>query len=178
VDNNSILYFLPARYFNEEEFSITKNLLEKNNYKSFVASDTWNMCIGSTGKIYKPDLRLENINVNNFTGFILIGGYGAKDYQNNSRLHKILNDFNNCGKIIAAICVAPIILVGAGLLNGKTATCFPEVKIELIKPDIIYKDIPVVVSKNIITANGAKASSEFAESILFLLKKRFDGQYN
>jgi protease I len=172
VNNNSILYFLPARYFNEEEFFITKNLLEKNNFKSFTASDARDMCEGTAGKKFKPDLRLENINANNFAGIVLIGGYGAKDYMNNSRLHKILNDFNKSNKIIAAICIAPIILAAGGLLNGKSATCFPEVKQDLIKPDINYKDLPVVVAKNIITANGPKASFEFAESILVLLNKQ------
>ncbi len=172
MNNNSILYFLPARYFNEEEFFITKNLLEKNNFKSFTASDARDMCEGTAGKKFKPDLRLENINANNFAGIVLIGGYGAKDYMNNSRLHKILNDFNKSNKIIAAICIAPIILAAAGLLNGKSATCFPEVKQDIIKTDIDYKDLPVVVAKNIITANGPKASFEFAESILVLLNKQ------
>lgn len=172
MNNNSILYFLPARYFNEEELFITKGTLEKNNYKSFIASDTWDMCEGSNGKKYKPDLKLENIHANNFAGFVLIGGYGAKDYQNNSRLHKILNDFNDCGKVIAAICIAPLILVGAGLLRCQSATCFPEVKLDFVRPDIDYKDQPVVVSKNIITARDPKASFEFAESILSLLNKR------
>jgi protease I len=172
VNNNSILYFLPARYFNEEEFFITKSLLEKNNFKSFTASDTWDMCEGVTGKKFKPDLRLENINANNFTGIVLIGGYGAKDYRNNARLHKILNDFNKSNKVIAAICIAPVILAAAGLLNGKSATCFAELKQDLIKPEIDYKDLPVVVAKNIITANGPIASFEFAESILFLLNKQ------
>ena len=171
MNNNSILYFLPARYFNEEEFFITKNLLEKNNIKSFTASDTWDMCEGANGKKFKPDLRLENINSNNFAGIVLIGGYGAKDYQNNSKLHKKIKEFNINNKIIAAICIAPVILAAAGLLTGKCATCFPEVKQELLKPGIDYKDLPVVVSKNIITANGPKASMEFAESILFLLNK-------
>jgi len=172
VNNNSILYFLPAKYFNEEEFFITKNLLEKNNFKSFTSSDTRDMCEGTSGKKFKPDLRLENINANNFSGIVLIGGNGAKDYKNNSKLHKILNDFNKSNKIVAAICVAPVILAAAGLLNGKSATCFPEVKQDLIKPDIDYKDLPVVAAKNIITANGPKASFEFAETILLLLNKR------
>lgn len=172
MNNNSILYFLPARYFNEEEFFITKDLLEKNNYKSFVTSDTWNMCEGSNGKKFKADLRLENLNANNFEGFVLVGGNGAKDYINNSKLHKILNDFNNCDKIIAAICIAPLILAGAELLNGKSATCFPDVKQDFIKHGINYTDLPVVISKNIITANGPKASFEFAESILLALNKQ------
>jgi putative intracellular protease/amidase len=68
--------------------------------------------------------------------------------------------------------VAPLILGGAGLLNGKSATCFPEVKPDFIRPGIDYKDQPVVVSKNIITARDPNASFEFAESILFLLNKR------
>ncbi|MDR3666634.1 MAG: DJ-1/PfpI family protein [Ignavibacteriaceae bacterium] len=172
MNNNSILYFLPARYFNEEEFFITKGVLEKNNYKSFTASDARDMCEGSNGKKFKADLRLENINANNFSGFVLIGGYGAKDYKNNFRLHKVLNDFNNSGKIIAAICIAPLILAAAGLLTGKSATCYPDVKQDLIKPDIDYKDLPVVITKNIITANSPKASFEFAESILLLLNKQ------
>lgn len=171
MNNYSILYFLPARYFNEQELFITKGILEKNNYKSFVASDTWDMCVGSDGRKFKPDLRLENIHANNFAGFVLIGGYGAKDYQNNFRLHKILNDFNKSAKVIAAICVAPLILVGAGLLNDKCATCFPEVRHYFVKSDVDYKDQPVVISHNIITAQSPKASFEFAESILFLLNK-------
>ena len=130
------------------------------------------MCEGTAGKKFKPDLRLENINANNFAGIVLIGGNGAKDYKNNSKLHKILNDFNKSNKIVAAICVAPVILAAAGLLNGKSATCFPEVKQDLMKPDIDYKDLPVVAAKNIITANGPKASFEFAETILLLLNKR------
>jgi protease I len=172
VNNNSILYFLPASYFNEEEFFITKNLLEKNGFKSFTASDTWNMCEGTNGKKFKPDLRIENINSNNFEGIVLIGGDGAKNYQYNSQLHKKINDFNKQNKIIGAICIAPIILAAAGLLNGRSATCFPEVKQDLLKPGIDYKDLPVIIDKKIITANGPAASIEFAESILFLLNKR------
>ncbi len=169
--NNSILYFLPAKHFNEEEFFITKNLLEKNGFNSFVTSDIRDFCVGSSGKKYRPDMKFENIHSNNFAGIILIGGYGAKEYWNNSRLHRILDEFNNSKKMIAAICFAPVILANAGLLNGKNATCHPDVKPDLSGTEIEFKDVPVVVSKNIITANGPKASFEFAESIIFILNK-------
>lgn len=170
--NNSILYFLPARYYNEEEFFITKAFLEKNKFKSFTVSDAINMCEGSNGKKYKADLRIENVNVSNFAGIVLIGGIGAKEYWNNSKLHKILRDFNNNKKIIAAICIAPVILANAGILNGKSGTCFPDVKQDFDRSDIIYKDLSVVLDRNVITANGPRASFEFAESILFMLNKQ------
>jgi protease I len=172
VNNISILYFLPAKYFNEEEFFITKSYLEKNGYKSFVASDSWGMCEGADGKKFRHDIQLENINAGNFAALVLVGGYGAKDYWNNPQLHKTLNDFNKQKKLVAAICMAPVILAKAGLLDGKNATCFPEVKQDLIRTGITYKDSPVVLDKNIITANGPKASYEFAESILFVLNKQ------
>lgn len=169
--NNSILYFLPANHFNEEEFFITKNLLEKNGFNSFVTSDVFDFCEGTNGRKFRTDMKIENVNPNNFAGIILTGGSGAKDYWNNTRLHRILNEFNNRKKAIAAICFAPVILANSGVLNGKNATCHPEVKQELIRPEIEYKDVPVVVSKNIITANGPKASFEFAESVIFVLNK-------
>ncbi|MDR3611805.1 MAG: DJ-1/PfpI family protein [Ignavibacteriaceae bacterium] len=172
MNNNSILYFLPALYFNEEEFFITKGFLEKNGYKSFIASDARNMCEGTNGKKFQADLRLENIRANNFAGVILIGGKGAKEYWNNTKLHKIINEFNTNKKIIGAICIAPVILANAGLLYGKRATCFYEVKQDLSQPFINYMEWPVVVDKNIITANGPKSSFEFAESILYMLNKQ------
>jgi protease I len=177
VNNNSILYFLPAKHFNEEEFFITKSIMEKNGFRSFVASDSVNLCEGTAGKKYKHDLRPENIHVCNFAAIILIGGQGARDYWNNSALHTILREFNKNKKVIAAICIAPVILANAGLLDGRSATCFPEVKPELIRPGIEYKDLPVVVSKNIITANGPKASFEFAESVIFVLTEQQRRKY-
>lgn len=169
--NNSILYFLPAKHFNEEEFFITKNLLEKNGFKSFVTSDKGDFCEGSNGRKFRPDMKLENVHPNNFAGIVLTGGYGAKDYWTNSRLQRILNEFNDSKKMVAAICFAPVILANAGLLNGKAATCHFEAKQDFSRPEIEFKDVPVVVTKNIITANGPKASFEFAESVIFVLNK-------
>ena len=169
--NNSILYFLPAKHFNEEEFFITKNLLEKNGFNSFVTSDANDFCEGANGRKFRPDMKFDNIHPNNFAGIVLTGGYGAKDYWNNTRLHRILNEFNNSKKIIAAICFAPVILANAGLLNGKSAVCHIDAKPDFIRSEIDYKDVSVVVSKNIITANGPKASFEFAESVIFVLNK-------
>ena len=169
--NNSILYFLPARHFNEEEFFITKNHLEKNGYNSFVTSDRGEFCEGAKGRKFRPDMKLENVHPNNFAGIILTGGHGAKEYWNDYRLHGILNEFNNSKKMIAAICFAPVILANAGIMNGKNATCHIDAKMEFTRPEIGYKDVPVVVSKNIITANGPKASFEFAESVIFVLNK-------
>ena len=61
--------------------------------------------------------------------------------------------------ILSAICAAPLVLGGLGLLQGKQATCYPGFEAYLGES---YIDGLVVESKNIITAKGPGLSSDFA----------------
>ncbi|MFA6598570.1 MAG: DJ-1/PfpI family protein [Ignavibacteriaceae bacterium] len=162
----SILFVLPKKNFNEEEFLTTKRILEKGGCKIFIASDAASFCEGKNGLKIKNDVSLFNINENSFGGIVFIGGNGVKEYWNNQILHKTARKFFEKKKITAAICSAPVILANAGILKNIAATCYPDDKGELIKAGVEFKEINVVVRKNIITANGAKASEEFAEAIL------------
>jgi len=172
VNKKSILIFLPSLHFSGIEFFTTKRILEKNDINTFIASDANYLCISETGQKVKADVNLFNIHENNFNGIVFIGGSGARNYWDNSLLHKAAIRFNKSGKIIAAICSAPVILAKAGILNRISATCFYEDKLELINKGIDYKDLPVVIIGNIITANGPNSAGFFAESIIELLNRQ------
>jgi protease I len=78
------------------------------------------------------------------------------------------------GKIVAAICSSCMIPAKAGILMGKTATCFtrPE-DVELLKGSgANYAGTGVYVDGKIITATSPADSEKFAEKILEALKKR------
>lgn len=170
VNKNSILFFLPASHFNDTEFTTVKNFLEKNRINVFIASDSSEVCQSDSNQKVRADINLYNIHETNFCGIVLIGGTGARQYWNNFLLHKIVASFHKAGKIVAAICSAPVILANAGILQGLAATCFDEDKDELIKSGCDYKDVPVFVSGNIVTAKCSKASLLLAESILQLIR--------
>jgi protease I len=167
---NSLLIFLPKKDFNEEEFTIVKNRLLKAGKKVFITSDDHFICSGSKGMKVKSDTSFYNINVNNFSGLILIGGAGSRSYWKNDSLHKIVRKFFDSKKIVAAICSSPITLVKAGILENKKATCYTEDKMELINAGIDYQDKNVVVDGNVITANNSHSALQFAEAILHLTK--------
>ncbi len=171
VHKKSILIFLPSLHFSGAEFFTIKRILEENNINTFIASDSNFLCVSETGQKVKADVSLFNIHENNFAGIVFIGGSGARNYWDNSLLHKTAVRFNKSKKIIAAICSAPVILAKAGVLNGITSTCFYEGRMELINRGIDYKDTPVILKGNIITANGPNSSSIFAESIVELLSR-------
>jgi len=170
VNKNSVLLFLPAKDFNEEEYSIARKLLLKYDKNIFITSDDHYVCSGNKGMKVKSDTSFYNINIENFTALVLIGGKGSKKYWDNEKLYNIAKDFNDAQKIIGAICSAPVILAKAGILKDKTATCYNEDKNELINLGIDYQDRAVVTDKNIVTSNGSQSATQFTEAVLHLIK--------
>jgi len=170
LTENSFLIFLPKNDFNEEEFTIVRKRLLKAGKQVFITSDDHFICSGSKGMKVKSDTSFCNINVNNFSSFILIGGSGSRNYWKNESLHKIVKKFFGAKKVIAAICSSPITLAKAGILQNKKATCYSEDKMELINAGIDYQDKNVVVDEKIVTANDSRSALQFAEAVLHLTK--------
>lgn len=71
------------------------------------------------------------------------------------------------GKWVAAICAAPMVLGGLGLLEGKQATCYPGFEQYCKGADI--QAVPAVVDGKVITGRGPGWALEFALTILVQL---------
>ena len=167
---NSILIFIAANNFSEEEYLIIKQVFLKASRKIFITSDSNTICNCDNGMKVKGDIDFYNVNEKNFSAIVLIGGNGSKQYWDNETLWRIVKNFNASGKVVAAICSAPIILARAGLLSKIPATCWNEDKNELIKLGINYNDRSVISDKGIITSDGPRSAEQFAETILNLIK--------
>ncbi len=100
---------------------------------------------------------------------VLPGGMPGTTHLNESDY--VLNTVTACleqGGKVAAICAAPSILGGMGLLKGKTAICYPGFEDKLTGAHISQS--PVVRDGNIITAKAAGVANEFAYTIIGTLK--------
>ncbi len=120
----------------------------------------------SHGVTIKADLKFEDIN--NFDDadmMLLPGGMpGATNLNNHNLLKKALLEQNNKGKRIGAICAAPMVLGGLGLLNGKKATCSPGFQKYMTGAD--YTAELFQIDGNIITGEGPAATLPYAYKIL------------
>ena len=74
------------------------------------------------------------------------------------------------GKYVAAICAAPSILGGMGLLKGKRAACYPSVEDKL--SGAVISRLPVVQDGNIITSRGMGTAIDFALKLTEILFDR------
>jgi len=113
------------------------------------------------------DKRLDMINPDDYDGIVLPGGSrGVANLSKSSRLRRILREFNNKGKLIAAICAAPLILANEGILDNKKATVYPGLERRIPYP----RGDRVVVDGNIVTSQGPGTAIEFALKIVEILK--------
>ncbi len=168
----NVLIILASSNFNEEEYLIISTRLKKEGVNIFIASDAFSLCTGSEGLKVKADVSFYNVHESNFSAVIFIGGEGILNYLNNDQLKEIARKFYTKGKLVAAICVAPLILAKAGLIKNSEATCYPKEKNTLESFGTIYVDKPVVISKNVLTGQSPSSSDEFADRLVNILSTK------
>jgi 4-methyl-5(b-hydroxyethyl)-thiazole monophosphate biosynthesis len=119
-----------------------------------------------------PDTTIDTVSSDGFDMIILPGGQPGTDNLNKDpRIHRLLADFQAAGKLIGAICAAPIILAAAGLLTGKRVTSYPSYSTKL--DGAVYEDQTVVTDGNIMTSQGPGTAISFALAVVY----RLSGEY-
>ena len=96
---------------------------------------------------------------------VLPGGMpGAANLRDDERVIKFIKKQDKEGKLIGAICAAPIVLGRADLTEGRNITSYPGYEKEL--PNCNYLEELVVVDNNIITSRGPATSMAFSYKLL------------
>ena len=167
--SKKVLMVIAPRDFRDEEFFDTKKVLEDAGIKTTVVNSTGQPSKSMFGKIVNPDKNFYDVDPKDYDAIIFIGGSGTTFYFDNKQAKNLAKDFNNSGKIVAAICIAPVILARAGVLSGKKATVFPSGKND-INAVGTYTGNPVEKDGNIITGSGPEAAVEFGKRIAEALK--------
>lgn len=159
-----ILSIIAPQGFQEIEYGDPKKVLEDHGHVVTTASTVKNPT-GHLGHSIPADLLLDEVNVDEYDAVYFVGGGGSVYYFDHPQALKIAKEFYEKGKLTCAICAAPSILANAGLLNGKTATCFWDQAENLKAKGANYTGNPVEQDGKIITANGPAAAKEFGETI-------------
>ena len=94
---------------------------------------------------------------------------GAANLRDNPELIAALQEESSKGKIISAICAAPIVLARAGLLKEKNYTCYDGFEEEI--QDGHYQKETVVKDGNLLTSRGPST----ALALAYALVEQFGG---
>ena len=115
----------------------------------------------------KADVTLREVEELGYDAIVLPGGLpGAENLANDAKLREILQEFDKKGKLICAICAAPMVLERARVLK-EHFVCYPGFE-ENVRGDKrgYVSDKNVLKYQNIITGKGPAFSMEFALCIV------------
>jgi 4-methyl-5(b-hydroxyethyl)-thiazole monophosphate biosynthesis len=142
------------------------DLLRRAGVQVKVASITGNRRItGRNAIVIEADMLLEQAS-ESYDAIVIPGGPGIKAVRADSHVIECIRKQAESGRLVAAICAAPTVLLDAGLLEGRRYTAHFGVADEL--PEIM-EDAPVVIDDNIVTSRGAGTATGFGLTLVELL---------
>jgi 4-methyl-5(b-hydroxyethyl)-thiazole monophosphate biosynthesis len=149
-----------AEGFEEIEAVAIVDVLRRAGVDVQMAGVTGNVVEGANGISVNMDTTLDAVNAADIDAVVLPGGIpGATNLRDNADVLALVREAHAAGKVIGAICAAPIALEAAGLLDGKTVTCYPSFDEQL--SNVNYTSNRVEKDGRIITGKGPGTAIEF-----------------
>lgn len=156
---------LLADGFEEIEALTVVDILRRAKLDVVTASISEKTVYGSHGIGVISDHFLNEVDADEFGCVFLPGGQpGTNHLKADERVLDLVKSFYESGKIVSAICAAPIVLSAAGILSGKRVTSFPGVREMLGETD--YSEDRVVIDGNIFTGRSAGTAAELAFALV------------
>ncbi|CCV63860.1 Putative intracellular protease/amidase [Alteracholeplasma palmae J233] len=157
----------------DSEALATRALLVRGEIQVDTATKNKNKQIRTAyGLSVNVEYLLDEINPLDYDFLLIPGGkYVEQIIESEKDLLKLMIEFNQKEKLIAAICAGPRFLGKLNLLENKNYTCYPGCELK-INQGTYHKDQKVVIDSNIITARSAGVVIDFAYEII----KKLEGQ--
>ena len=155
--------------FEEVEALTQVDLLKRAGIDVVMVSITHDEFVkGTHGVTIKCDMSIDKNKLKDADAIILPGGMpGTSNLAACDELKELITEFNNSGKLIAAICAAPSLFGGMGILKGKKACSYPGFEKYLTGAQVEYNNVSY--DGNIITSRGVGTAIDFASEIITYL---------
>jgi protease I len=172
-EQGAVLLVIAQNDFNDTEYVQPRAVLEAAGYTVFVASLSTEAAIGMQGLEVQPDIALAQVNAADYEAILFIGGSGANVYWGDAEAHRVAQEAANQAKVLGAICMAPVTLARAGVLEGVEATVFNPTNLcsELEANGATCTGATVQRDGRIVTGNGPEASLEFVDIVIQVLQE-------
>jgi len=127
---------------------------------------------GDLGTTIVPTRDITGIKAKDYDLLMLPGGAKALEkIRQDEEVIEFIKDFNKTGRVIAAICHGPQLLITARVVAGKKISAYYSIKDDINNADAIYVDAPAVVDGNIVTSPHYKHLGDFMRETLELYDK-------
>jgi protease I len=117
------------------------------------------------GKRYKIRY-VEEIHAGEIDALLFPGGFSPDYLRRHEDVIGLVQKCHEKGKLLAAICHGPWVLISAKVVRGKRVTGVSAVRDDLINAGAEYVDVPAIRDGNIITGRVPNDLPEFCQEII------------
>ncbi len=162
---------LSASQFEDSELRVPLEQLRKEDIQVEIASVRAGRITGKHGYQAEVNKTLRQINTDDYDLLLVPGGKAPAELRKENDALEIVKSFFERKKPVAAICHGPQVLIAAGVMNSRRATCYRSVAREIQAAGAIYEDREVVVDGNLITSRQPSDLGAFMREIMKSLRK-------
>jgi protein deglycase len=157
-----------AQGFEEIEAVTVIDILRRADVEVTVAGVSPDPITGRNGIKLVADCPVADVKAAEYDMVVLPGGAeGTAHLAKCASTRQLIKDAAQQGKYLAAICAAPTVLSGLGLIEGKRVTSHPSVENDLGK--VSYTQDRIVIDGKLITSRSPGTAMEFAMALAELL---------
>jgi deglycase len=102
-------------------------------------------------------------------GLVAPGGWAPDKLRRDPQVLQRVREVHQAGKMVAAICHGPWVLISAGIVRGRRMTSTPGIRDDLVNAGAEWVDAPAVVDGNLVSARVPADLPAFAKAMLRVL---------
>jgi protease I len=145
-------------------------LLEAGHEVKVIGSGRKTVFVSKHGYEVRAEMNASDVDSVDFDAVVIPGGFAPDRLRRVPAVNELVRRMFKEGKVVAAICHAPSVLISANVLKGRKVTCFVSIKDDVMNAGARYKDEAVVVDGNLITSRFPADLPEFMKALLRALE--------
>lgn len=154
--------------FEDSEFRVPYDRLKEEGYQvDIVGLKAGEELKGYKGKEkVKAEKGIDQVKPDDYDALLIPGGQSPDHLRVDRRMVEFVKAFDQTGKLVAAVCHGPQLLIAAHLVKGRTLTAWQTIQDDLRQIGATVKDEPVVIDRNWITSRKPDDLQQFSSAIV------------
>lgn len=159
--------------FEDVEFTDPAKAMRDAGHEVFtIENEVGNQVEGKHGEKVKIDYAIDNVEPEDFDALFIPGGFSPDLLRADDRFVNFTKAFMDARKPVFAICHGAQLLISAKTLDGRGATGYKSIRVDMENAGAIYKDEEVFVCQNqLVTSRTPDDIPAFNRELLKLLDK-------
>ena len=157
--------------FEQSELEVPRDKLTEAGVRITIASLDGRQIMGwehtNWGRPVDVNMAIKDVKPNDYTALVIPGGVINPDkLRVDEDTMKLVKAFLDSGKVVAAVCHGPWLLVQADALKGRQATSYKSIRKDVENAGARWIDQEVVVDNGIITSRNPGDLPAFVDKII------------